>query len=148
VKETNTLTAGGASTYTWISSPSTGTLVGSAVTVTPNVATVIVYTVTGKNAYGCSSTAVLQMTVNKCTAIQEWQMNSNKLNVYPNPNNGEFTIASETDMNLSIVNQLGQVIKQIRLDEKGNYQYIVSGISPGIYFITGDRVNLKIVVDK
>ena len=58
VGETATLTALGATSYTW----NPGGLAGSSVTVSP-IATTI-YTVIGKNAAGCSHTTTLSLTVN------------------------------------------------------------------------------------
>ena len=53
---TATLTGAGASTYTW----NPGALTGAVVVVTPTIATTI-YTVTGANAAGCSSTATISI---------------------------------------------------------------------------------------
>lgn len=53
-----TLTATGASTYTWMP----GSLTGASVSVTPSATTT--YTVTGTNASGCTNTATVSVTVN------------------------------------------------------------------------------------
>ena len=60
---TSTLSAIGALTYTW----QPGNLSGSSVTVSPLTTTI--YTVTGKNALGCSSTATVQLVVNNPTIV-------------------------------------------------------------------------------
>jgi len=56
--QSSSLTAGGASTYSWIP----GNLTGSPVSVNP--ATSAVYTVTGTTATGCTGTATVSVTVN------------------------------------------------------------------------------------
>ncbi len=61
--KTVTLTAFGASTYTWLP----GGLTGSVIVVTPGVTTT--YTVTGANAAGCTGTAVVTVSVNPSPII-------------------------------------------------------------------------------
>jgi hypothetical protein len=57
-----TLTAGGASTYSW--SPATGLSATTGATVTANPATTTTYTVTGTDTNGCTNTATVTVTVN------------------------------------------------------------------------------------
>jgi gliding motility-associated-like protein len=74
---TTTLTASGASTYTW--SPSTGlsSSTGSVVTITPTSTTNATYTVTATNASGCKSTANITI---KGLALPSFSIT----NVHPN----------------------------------------------------------------
>jgi PKD repeat protein len=58
-----TLTASGASTYTWMP----GNLTGSSVSVAPNVATT--YTVTGTAANGCTNTSTVSVNVNALPTV-------------------------------------------------------------------------------
>ena len=58
-----TLSASGASTYTW----NPGALTGASVTVTPSATTT--YTVTGVDANGCSNTQTITITVNPLPAV-------------------------------------------------------------------------------
>jgi modification target Cys-rich repeat protein len=61
------LTASGASTYTW--SPSTGLSVTTGATVTANPTSTKTYTVTGTNANGCINTQTVIVTVNPLPTI-------------------------------------------------------------------------------
>jgi len=61
-QQTATLTAGGASTYTW--SPATGLSSANGSPVTANPTTTTSYTVTGTDANGCVNTATTTVTVN------------------------------------------------------------------------------------
>lgn len=61
--QSTTLTASGASTYTW----NPGGITGSPIVVNPTSTTV--YTVTGRNANGCSNTATRAVTVNPLPTI-------------------------------------------------------------------------------
>ncbi|HNW89794.1 MAG TPA: PKD domain-containing protein [Bacteroidales bacterium] len=61
--QSSTLTASGASSYSWMP----GTLAGTSVNVSPSSTTV--YTVTGTSAAGCSSTASVTVTVNTAPSV-------------------------------------------------------------------------------
>lgn len=60
---TSTLTAGGATTYTWMP----GSIVGTPVSVSPTVTTQ--YTVTGTNAIGCTNTRTVNVLVNPIPTV-------------------------------------------------------------------------------
>jgi len=143
--QTATLTAGGASTYTWNTSATT-----SVVLVTPSVTTS--YTVTGANASGCTNAITITQSVSACAGIAANQLANTIISVYPNPNNGEFTISTDSDMNLSIVNNLGQVVKEILINTSNNHKASVSNLANGIYFVVGKNndqiIKTKIVVSK
>ncbi len=134
VKETNTLSAGGASTYVWTNG--TGTLSGASITLTPNVTGVIIYTVTGTSSLGCAASSTLQMTVNKCTGIDSYASSVAQISIYPNPTSATFTIESEITMDLIICNELGQVVRTLKLNENNAYKTNVEGLSSGIYFVS------------
>ncbi|MBU3664032.1 MAG: T9SS type A sorting domain-containing protein [Bacteroidetes bacterium] len=72
--------------------------------------------------------------------------------VYLNPSNGGFTISTDSDMNLSIINNLGQVVKEISINSSNNYNASVSNLANGIYFVVGKNndqlIKTKIIVSK
>jgi hypothetical protein len=51
-------------------------------------------------------------------------------------------------MELMLMNELGQVIQRISLDEENNFSHEVNGLGKGIYFLVanGQKINTKIVV--
>jgi hypothetical protein len=75
-----------------------------------------------------------------------------QLAVYPNPNNGAFNISSDTQIQLNLVNELGQFIRKIDLNALNNYKTTVGDLSSGIYFVTGTKnglqINQKVIVIK
>jgi len=81
--------------------------------------------------------------------ITEYAKN-NLISVYPNPNNGIFTIRASVKGTYKIVNELGQVVFAVDLNAVNNYSISVDGLRNGVYFITGYNnhqvVNQKIVV--
>lgn len=126
---TATLTAGGANTYTWSTSSNSSTIA-----VSPSVTTS--YTVTGTDANGCTNTATITQTVSICADINNSTFNTqySTFLVYPNPNNGIFTIELPVDAKLEIINALGQtVFNENKL--YGNYAIDLSSYQNGIYII-------------
>jgi hypothetical protein len=140
-----TLTASGAISYTWNTTATT-----TAVVISPSVTTS--YTVTGSGANGCKNTITITQSVSACTGINANQLSNTIISVYPNPSNGEFTISTDSDMNLSIINNLGQVVKEISINSSNNYNASVSNLANGIYFVVGKNndqlIKTKIIVSK
>lgn len=136
-----------------IQGPSGTTTVGSIPIVGVSPSSSFVYTVTGQNSTGCAGNKMLSITVSPCTGIESLNGTADKsLIVYPNPNNGEFSLSADSDINLNIINELGQLVKAVVLDSTNNHKASVSGLSTGIYFIvgkSGDTVlSQKIVITK
>ena len=144
VNEKNTLTASGAGTYSWSSGQTSASF-----TIAPNLVTTFVYTVTGTDANNCSETATLTVKVNSCTGID--LLSKNGLAIYPNPNNGSFSVKSDAaDMSFILMNELGQQIKQYVLSADNSYTVNINGLAKGIYFIEinrGGSGNFKIIVE-
>lgn len=144
VGQSATLTASGANTYSWNTSSTNTSIV-----VSPTLTTV--YSVTG-TVNGCSNSYTTTQIVSLCTGIDGATISSDLLKIYPNPNNGEFTISSALDLKLMLVNELGQLVKSITLNSSNNRSISVTHLANGIYFITGrvndKSINQKIVVTK
>ncbi|MCD6013183.1 MAG: hypothetical protein K0Q79_3045 [Flavipsychrobacter sp.] len=62
-----TLSASGASTYSWAPATGLSSTVGSSVSASPSTSTV--YTVTGTSPYGCTNTATLNVNVNSLPSV-------------------------------------------------------------------------------
>jgi hypothetical protein len=135
--ETAYLTGGGAATYLWNTNQT-----GSTVPVSPT-ANSITYTVVGTDANGCEGTATVQVRTSSCIGINELSLNRTFV-VYPNPANGEFTIEADAAMNLQIVDELGREVKVVSIKEINGFESKVNGLSPGVYFIVGEKDNQKI----
>jgi len=139
--ETSTLSVLGATSYTWSDNSN-----GTDVVVTPTVTTN--YSVTGMDPNGCSNTTVFTQSVSTCTGIEQINFNSNSVLVFPNPNNGEFTIQSQIGDVVYITNELGQIIETIELNQQNNFSYKVTQLSSGIYFLVGKTIKQKVIVTK
>jgi hypothetical protein len=124
------ITASGASTYSWAQ----GTT--ATITFTSNLTTVQTVTVLGTDGNGCSSLGSIQIRVNACSAIDELEGKA-LINIYPNPNNGEFRISSKSDVDLKLINELGQEIKRLQLNQENGHTIDLGEIAAGIYFIVG-----------
>ncbi len=107
----------------------------------------LILTLTTTFNAGCpAAVKSLTFNVSPCTGI-----NSNKkeelFKIYPNPNTGEFVIEANENTQLKLVNELGQVIKTISINDK---RTVISNLAKGIYFINGNMngktINEKIIV--
>ncbi|HEU4718753.1 MAG TPA: T9SS type A sorting domain-containing protein [Bacteroidia bacterium] len=97
-----------------------------------------VYSFTDGN--GCTGTASVSITVNACTGVAE-QKAANGVSLYPNPNNGVFTLDVNADVNqltIEITDVQGRVV--YTSDESGVRSGYAKQISlndqpDGIYFV-------------
>jgi len=129
--ETNTLSALGASNYTWSNQS-----IGASLVITPTIVGNLSYTVTGTDNFGCKNTATVSVNVAHCGgSVIENNKYHLQLNIYPNPSNGSFTFKNESnleELNLEIYNGLGQLVFINELDK--NEIEIKSRLANGIYY--------------
>ncbi len=121
--------------------PSGGTYSGPGISPTgvfnPSLAGAGNHTITYNytDVYGCSNSAIMTLTVNNCNGIEENLFSLYQLELFPNPAQGSFTIKSAVNLDVNILNDLGQMVKQVSLSSDNNYSSSVADLSPGIYFI-------------
>lgn len=144
-KESNTLSANGASTYTWITTNTT--IAAPSITINPAAPTILSYTLNGTSAQGCEGSNLYLLNVSVCNAIDEADEESMGINLFPNPSDGNFTIEVEKNSILKLMNQLGQVIQEVNLNEENNFKTKITQLSSGVYFISGNGLIKKIIVN-
>lgn len=137
IGQTATLTASGASNYTF----NPGGITGNPVAVSPT--TTATYVVSGTNAFGCSGSAFVIQNVSACTGIQEHQLNT--VLIYPNPSSeGIFNLAFIAKCSVSVVDITGRVILQFK-EAVEELKLDLSGYNDGIYFIKAESEKGSIV---
>ena len=131
-----TLTISGATNYTWTPAASLNTTSGATVTATPTANTT--YVVTGTDANGCTSTVGHLIVVSTCLGIDN--ISQHPITVYPNPNNGAFTInipEGNTDTYIvEVRNALGQLVYTDKIQTGGLKNINLTSESKGIYSLT------------
>lgn len=104
------------------------------------------------DGFGCTGTAVFSATVSSCSGIEENTSNTNHYAVYPNPNNGSFAIKAGNNMALALLNDMGQLIRVIKLDEINSYSLSIYDLPAGVYFLSGQSnsqlTRQKVIVTK
>jgi photosystem II stability/assembly factor-like uncharacterized protein len=143
------LNGSGAEDYTW--TPSTFILSGkdmSTMETQPN--NTLTYTLTGKDAKGCSNTVKVTITVRGTTSISN--SFESKVNIYPNPTSQNLFIQSVLKLSYKIIDANGKIIIS---DTKDAFYHNVdvNNLASGIYFleiISNDNVieNHKIKIDR
>lgn len=141
--QTVTLTASGASTYTW----NPGSVTNATAAVSPTLTTI--YSAVGTGTNGCNNTSNITVFVNPCTGIS--QLNAAQANgylVYPNPTSGKLIIKSNNtsahQLQIEIIDVVGKVVlkQKINYSESLNYATVEMDNYPaGLYFLklkTGD----------
>jgi hypothetical protein len=129
VQQSATLTAGGASSYTWNT-----TAISASIVVSPGVTTV--YTVTGTDVNGCINTIAITQSVSACTGISPAETDHSKISIYPNPFVNKLSISSwiHVTINVQVLNSQGEIIYSGKM-ENGKLELDLSNYSAGIYFI-------------
>jgi hypothetical protein len=97
-------------------------------------------TLTGQ---GFGDIYVAKLDSNMYTSVEEINVSNDQYTIYPNPNNGRFTIHhSENVESIEIKNLVGQMI----YEDKPNYNNILIQLNePGIYFIKLTIYNKSII---
>lgn len=90
---------------------------------------------------------------NACTGIDENQQAKTLLSIYPNPSNGNFAIVAEEEMDLNIINELGQLVNKLSMRIENHFQSNIIDLPNGIYFIISPpeskrNINQKVIVIK
>ncbi len=127
--------SGGTSPYTYSWTPVAAN--------TPTVGNLAVgcYTVFITDAKGCVDTQTT--CVSFSTKIEELQQSTSHLSMYPNPNNGIFTVSSiqlEERMNIEITNTMGQVVSNENFRNVTQVNVNLSSFAKGVYYV---KVNTK-----
>jgi hypothetical protein len=131
VGETITLTASGASTYSWTNTQTSSPTLQVLVFLSAS------YTVNASDANGCKTSAIVAVNPNLCLGIEDIAPSKNIL-IYPNPNTGEFIIqlnALSENTNIEIYNSFGQLIVTQAVTEIKT-EIDLMNYSNGIYFLT------------
>lgn len=147
----------GATAMTLNAQPAGGTYTGSGVTpvgvFNPSIAGIgtrtISYTYTDAN--NCTVSKIASVNVTTCSAVGIKEIeHSQHIEIYPNPNNGFFTIKTEKGFQLIVLNELGQTIRNIELTAENKNEAVIENLPAGLYFIQSSDgvIKKKIVVTK
>lgn len=125
--ESATLTANGATTYTWTQATTTA----STMPVSPTVTTI--YSVSGTSAAtGCGNSATVSITVSKCTGMEDagaaaaWNMYYSEQ---------QLVIESDAELSADVISINGSVVIEARRCGPGRSVLDLSGLSSGVYIV-------------
>ncbi len=118
----------GANSYTF----SSGTPV-----VSPSITST--YTIIGTNSVGCTSSTTAVVQVVTCTGLSEASNNAMEMSIYPNPNNGSFTLqfnpAGTGGNRLELKDLNGRIVKSYQITTGTTIYSIEGTLSTGCYIL-------------
>ena len=129
-----TLTANGATTYSWTPATALSATTGSMVAASPTATTV--YMVTGTTG-SCLSTKPTTVTVSACTGINQVS-NATKIAIYPNPSTGLVTVTIPTLNEGTVMYVTDMIGKEVYKTSVTNNStnLDLTGLQKGMYMIT------------
>jgi hypothetical protein len=120
-----------------------GVSTGMSAIIAPTITTV--YNFTGVSAFGCMGSTTFTQNVAPCSGIFENNLPFiSSLKAYPNPSNGSFNLSSGKDETVSVLNELGQVLRTF--DMKAEETVKITGLANGFYFIVTPTTRIKIII--
>ncbi len=127
-----TLTASGATTYTW-----SNTSITSSIVVSPTITTI--YTATGSIG-NCTNTAIYTQSVSACVGIDNINAISTGVFIYPNPTDGiiniDFSNTNTLDKKtIQVLNTLGEIVLSLTVIDDKTVSLNLYGLAKGLYFI-------------
>jgi hypothetical protein len=128
------LTANGATTYSWTPATGLSSTTGASVAASPTATTV--YMVTGTTG-SCMSTMPSTVVVSPCTGIAQVS-NTSKISVYPNPSNGMITISVpevKEGTVMYVTDMIGKEVFKASIHDV-NTLVNLSGLQKGMYMMT------------
>jgi hypothetical protein len=127
-----TLSASGtANTYTWSNNAT-----GPAASLNLPVDIVYSFTVTGEDNNGCTATAIVTVSVNKCVGINEFGKAGLEAKVYPNPVGNTLTV--ELNNSSAKLIEITDLSGRLILSRSGNGETMdvdVAGLANGVYYV-------------
>ena len=128
-----------ATSYAWNTGATT-----MSVSVSPTVTST--YTVNVSNTAACIASSTVMVTVDDCSGINE--VIANSISIYPNPNNGLFSIELKETTQVIITNILGHILLNSTL-HAGKQILDIKNNANGIYFVQlikeGKQQTIKLI---
>ena len=133
-----TLTAAGATSYSWL--PTTKT--GSTLNFTAAISNALTYTVNAKDANGCVGTETLALLVSDCTGISGNSLENTIFNVFPNPASNYISITNHAELAMDVPVVIEDISGKIVLKQtahfkkgKSEVEFNISSLANGVYII-------------
>lgn len=125
--ESVSLTAMGANSYSWNVGGTSSVLVAT------NLQNTFVYTLSGTNTEGCTSSTAFTQSVLACTGISANMRSGFELSVYPNPSKTHCNVStsSESELDFELSNLIGQTVLATKINK--HKEISVSELQKGVY---------------
>ncbi len=124
-----TLSASGASTYTWSGA---GAATTPTFAYTSASAGVKQFTVVGADANGCTDTQNISVTFNSCVSVHELDADALGISAYPNPFSAELKVSGLTGR-VEVMNAVGEKVLSLNVNGESNLNTM--SLAKGVYLV-------------
>lgn len=132
--------------YSWVS-PTMYVPAPTAIVVgNPSLLGTVMYTLNATNSNGCTASSAIALTVAGCVGLANVD-GTDALSVYPNPNNGSFTIelVNGSSKNIQVTDVTGRVVSStVTSDDKAEIN--ISNLASGVYYVKVQSNNKSEVI--
>jgi hypothetical protein len=104
------------------------------------------YCLSGTDTNGCETQSCKTICVNQCVGLKKLSNYLLQIEIYPNPNSGNFTIRSQTNEDALIFDNLGKLLQTVKLRDENSHLAQLTGFKPGLYFVRSREMVFKIIV--
>jgi len=110
--------------------------------ISPTVTTT--YTISSMSGAGCTYSATFTQSVSTCNGLTIHQQEDHALQVFPNPNNGNFILRCNGKLQVRVINAIGQTVRSFEINE-GDHP--ITDLPSGIYIVEAGSSRIKIIVN-
>ena len=89
------------------------------------------------SSFGCTNKDTILITFDGCNDIANFEINDNRLSIFPNPFTSQFTITTESGSRISLFNISGKLITEIK--NAPSVFSLGENLPPGSYFIRMEK---------
>ncbi len=121
-----------------------GGYTGTIIAVSPSLTTG--YTVTVTDLSLCMASTQKTVQVAACTGLEQLAEPTLRVQVFPNPAAGAFTVKGYKRAKGLVVNALGQSVKEFEISEANGFLAEITGVENGIYILRVDDQTSRVIV--
>jgi hypothetical protein len=102
------------------------------------------YSLIGQDIYGCKYQDNRIVTVDPCTDVNEYSVNS-ELWIFPNPSREFFEVRSNSQQDIKLFDAQAKLIFSTTLSADNKYRALIDNLPTGVYFLKTNNETFKLL---